>query len=162
MARVMLAHLGDAANVRGMLEPFQPAPTTNGERFTLRGILETFGGVLEHLAGDQTSTNHGATFAGQCWNTVQHHGGNLRGCWHGWQDQTNQPAPTTGGNVSPPFCNVSPPFFRNPQNAPLPTTGATFAGMLPTFGRSNQRSVLTGAIFGAILAHSPHVVGCIY
>lgn len=115
----------------------------------------TFGGVLEHLAGDQTSTNHGATFAGQCWNTVQHHGGNLRGCWHGWQDQTNQPAPTTGGNVSPPFCNVSPPFFRNPQNAPLPTTGATFAGMLPTFGRSNQRSVLTGAIFGAILAHSP-------
>lgn len=110
MARVMLAHLGDAANVRGMLEPFQPAPTTNGERFTLRGILETFGGVLEHLAGDQTSTNHGATFAGQCWNTVQHHGGNL-----GMLARlagSNQPTSTNHGGqcISPLLQCISPLF----------------------------------------------------
>ena len=157
MARVMLAHLG-------MLPTFGDVGTLPTSTNHQRGNGSPCGGYWKPsgsvgtLGGDQTSTNHGATFRGQCWNTVQHHGGNLRDAGTvGRIKPTNQHQPR--GKCIPLLQCISP--FRNPQNAPLPTTGQ------PSRDAANVREIkpafsTNGAIFGAILAHSPHVVGCIY
>ena len=156
MARVMLAHFGDAANVRGCWNPsnqHQP-PTGNGS--PCGGYWKPSGSVGT-LGGDQTSTNHGQPFRAMLEHRPAPRGNfgmlaRLAG--------SNQPTSTNhGGNVSP-LCNVS-PLFRIRKTHHYQPRG-NLRGMLPTFGRSNQRSVPTGQSFGAILAHSPHVVGCIY
>ena len=142
-----------------MLEPFQPAPTTNGERFTPAGDTGNLRGVLEHLAGIKPAPTTGQPSRGNA-GTPSSTTGQPSGMLARLAG-SNQPTSTNhGGNVSP-LCNVSPPLFRNPQNAPLPTTGQ------PSRDAANVREIkpafsTNGAIFGAILAHSPHVVGCIY